>query len=285
LFLTALGLGRLPPPPADPAIAFVRTGPKKAVVVMNADGSNQTSIVSGVYALGVSWSPSGGSLAYLVDTGNGSELRRIDVTLGNGVPKGSNPLVLVPAPSRSDSPAWSPLGDRIAFAQYGVGPGGRISAVDALGGPLQTLYDAPPGNAVRDVTWSANGSRIAFQEIDAAGIRSIKILELATSTLSTAFVSPGPEHLDDLDWARSGVNQIAFEAYDPNSTVRRIYVLDLAASTIVPVIDGSSASWSPDNSEILFSQAGKVKAIRLVTRSVRTLATNSAVLPDWRTSP
>ena len=102
-----------PPPAADPAIAY-RDGGK--LMVMNADGSNQTLLFdTGDYThLGKpDWSPDGTRLVFWSDVqGRGIYTIKVD---GTGLSKVISTSVAF-AVSR---PVWSPDGGRIAFAGRG----------------------------------------------------------------------------------------------------------------------------------------------------------------------
>ena len=88
-----------PPPPADPAILFVNNGIK----VMNADGSNQTTLLS-IPDSGSScpnWSPCGDQIVFEADiNGQGIFLMNSD---GGGLRK------LVSTSFGVNDPVWSPV--------------------------------------------------------------------------------------------------------------------------------------------------------------------------------
>src|SRR5690242_6348625 len=133
---------------ADPAIAYVSNN---NLMVMNADGSNQTVISSGG-ASTPSWSPDAHSLVFARSGG----LWIIDVAVVNGVPTGSNlhqiPFTLA---GTQGNPSWSPLGDRIAFTNTTSPAYDRnIYTVSPSGGDLVIVYTSASGLTPRQPDWS-----------------------------------------------------------------------------------------------------------------------------------
>jgi len=247
-----------PPPPANPAIAYVIDGGNaNLIAVMNADGSNQTQVYSGgnLNFFLPSWSPLGSgtqldpySIAFEVCC---TSLRRMDVAVVNGVPQGSNEIIL--ASGGYFNPAWSPTGDEIAVDGYDTG----ISVVPAGGGAAQTLYTPPAGRLARYPTWSPDASQIAFVELNQSGPGDpvIKILNRATGMVTNTLLQGQFSNIRDLDWARTS-DTLAFAAATvPNYRNQdfSIYTLDLPAGSPSLLISGArTPSWSPDDTKLAF---------------------------------
>jgi Tol biopolymer transport system component len=275
-------------PPADPAIAYANSS--SAILVMNDDGSNQT-VVYGGRVFQPSWSPDGHSIAFLEAPGGQPRLMRIDVTVVNGVPQGSNPTQLNQGDCGGCShPAWSPGGDEIVVSGSADDPAGRLFVIPASGGAVQTLYTPPAGYAAKYPTWSPDGTRIAFVE-GGMGETAIKILDRATGTVTNTLLQ-GQFVIGYLDWARTQ-DTLAFEA-DPYSgspgSDGSLYTLDVplpgqpAGTPSFVISDASSPSWSPNDTQIVFDTSHtapfKVKKITLATGVVKILANSAS--PDWR---
>jgi Tol biopolymer transport system component len=125
--------------------------------VMNANGSNRKQLASGSLP---NWSPDGDSIAYTAYFGerpylavmnaDGSEQRRLgDVSLIRR---------LTGTAAAEEQPAWSPDGQKIAFASM---DDGEIYAMKVDGSGRTRLTDTP-GYDHWPPTWSPDGTRIAF---------------------------------------------------------------------------------------------------------------------------
>jgi Tol biopolymer transport system component len=273
-----------PPPPADPAIAFDLDG---EIRVMNADGTNETTIFVGGGRL--SWSPDGTAIAF---DGPDGHIWRIDVSVVGGVPTGTNARILVveedPNHSIIGHPAWSPNGDQIAYERYGLVL--RIESVPADGGTPEILYTSESGGSVRFLTWNPDGTKIAFVE----GSRPIRVLDVATGQATTVLSGEWSEQYGwpmNLEWARTQ-DVLAFDANEGGRI--DIYTMELPNGTPIFLIGGPRRdrarmpTWSPDDQEIIFAQAkagagavNKLRKIDLTTREVIDLGVDG-LNPDWR---
>jgi Tol biopolymer transport system component len=283
-----------PPPPADPAITF-HTGDKE-IRVMNADGSNETTIFTG--GMNPSWSPDGTAIAF---DGPDGHIWRIDVSVVGGVPTGTNARILVVEEDPNQSgivgePAWSPNGDQIAYKRYVVGGQPpefrRIEVVPAEGGDPEILYTSESGGSVWFTTWSPDATKIAFVEGKLTG--PIRVLDVATGQATTVLSREWSEQYGwpkNLDWARTQ-DVLAFDAGEGGRI--DIYTMELPNGTPTFLIGGPRRdrarmpTWSPDDQEIIFAQAkagsGSVQELRKIdlnTREVTDLEVDG-LNPDWR---
>jgi len=277
-------------PPADPAIAFYKqtSGPNpNQLVVMNDDGSNQAMIYEEYFTAwgGFSWSPDGESITWAGYTGSPMMFGvwRIDVIVVDGKPQGSNLQQLV---SDVDchlctSAAWSPLGDEIVYvAGDETSNNWWIYAIPAEGGTPQMVYEGNEiGINLRSLTWSSDGTRIAFIETEmSTGDKCIKIIERATSTVTHTLLK-GLYDLGGVDWAR-GLDTLVFFAEGPTM----IYTMDIDTETPIPIVEGKSPSWSPDNTEFVYVTSGRKSEISIfdMTTGETTKLTKGGGMPDWR---
>jgi len=283
-------------PPADPAIAFIQKVKKggEKIMVMNADGSNQA-VISQEENLRIvgspSWSPDGNSIAwcgytYIPDVpGQDYGVWRIDIEIVDGVPQGSNLQQLVSESEEGSfyRAAWSPLGNEIAYFVRLYDPNAfKIDAVPAAGGTPYNIYTAPEGQGLDlGLTWSSDGTRLAIEggEI-AAGVEgmSVMIIERATGVVMQTLLTG----LDvaELDWARQGSDILAFHKDG------MIYTVDIDTETVVPITEGCCASWSPDNSKMVYKQPASkpntknISIYEFSTGNINGLAHGTR--PDWR---
>ncbi|MBI2926481.1 MAG: PD40 domain-containing protein [Verrucomicrobia bacterium] len=271
-----------PKPPADPAIAFRRTvqDTRTELKVSNADGSNLAKIYTHTGAgLVLSWSPDGSQIAF---TGSqppapGFALWRIDVSVVNGVPVGSNTVKLLEG-DYLNYPAWSPLGDAIAF----LSGGGKIESISPAGGPTAVIYDASAGRGVSSPTWSPDAARLAFIQGD-----QVLVLNLATGEVTPVLSLGPPLDLVTVNWARTS-DRLAIQAEETVGAGyrRNIYLLDLVSGDFVEVVSDSGfyspVPWSPDDSKLAFrGRQGKLTTLDLNTGALKEY---SFVVewPDWR---
>jgi dipeptidyl aminopeptidase/acylaminoacyl peptidase len=250
---------------------------------MNADGTNATTIYnfpSGNFVNKVSWSPGGGSIAFM----DGGSVCRIDVSVVNGVPVGSNHVVLVASGTGAayTSPAWSPLGDEIAFVHV---QSHSLMTVPAPGGTPQTIYTPPPGTLIVNyLAWSPDGAFIAFWEDGGGqGDNTIRILERATGQVTTA-LGPSDVGVGDLDWARTQ-DALVFVGDPDGGYYTGIWLLSLSQGGSLQFIrDAHAASWSPDDSQLVITSGSgvtKLERLNLATGAVTSLGSKGS-RPDWR---
>lgn len=288
-------------PQADPEIVFYVQTPQarhpNRIMVMNADGSNQAVIYEEFFVLnGLSWSPDGSSLAWSghLETGPTWEygIWRIDVEIADGEPQGTNLLQLV---SHADceicfSAAWSPLGDEIAYVIHtydGEIDEFGINAIPATGGTPYNIHTAPDGYGLtHGLAWSSDGTQLAAigGELPAGydGM-GIEIIDRETGTVTHRLLT-GQFRFQGLDWARQSSNTVLFHDSGGSGL---IYTVDIDSGTANPVVEGCCASWSPDNSKVVYLQPGNRPDRRII--SIYDLSTEEITelrqggsRPDWR---
>jgi hypothetical protein len=285
-----------PPPPANPQIAFWDGGDLR---VMNADGSNVTTLVSIPYPNGSpSWSPAGDGSATnpyhlaFVDFGDGTcILTIVDVDTIGGTVHATN-LRQLSTPNNACAPAWSPLGNEISYGgwQEGsspseVGPS-SLFVIPSVGGTPTALYTAPAGGAVFHSAWRSDGTAIAFREI-INNATAVRVLNRTTGAVTTV-VAPGTFVVRALSWGRTSGDLLALCVDRPlhNKIVQEIDTIRLARDAIgnyLPggapgfVTNGCAPSWSPNDARLAVNG---IKVFDLLTGLTQSLASGAG--PDWR---
>jgi Tol biopolymer transport system component len=287
------GGGKPNEPPADPVIAFnAGGGPNPRIDVMNADGSNQATVYS-QHGLGIGqhcWSPDGSAIAVKISVKRDGvylkDLIRIDISVVDGEPQGSEPIVLV-QDIASGGVGWSPNGDVIAFTQMVGDYKSLIQTVPADGGLVETIYTAPDGYNVNWPTWNSDGTKMAFTQGASGQQGSLMQLDLSDGSTTTIY-GPNSDSIGFIDWARTK-DVLAFYMI-PTEGEAGIYLLDLTETPSTPeplwVDDISrSPSWSPDDSQLVFdTRSGPRKGhqIAVYTFSTEEIEYYSTGMhPDW----
>ena len=316
-----------PQPTPDPAIAFVaeKNFSREDLMVMNADGSNQTLVLEGGKSLGhhqPNWSPDGTQLAFI------SKIQGDGVYIINREGTGLRKVVaLNAAASDFDGPAWSPVPApdgrfKIAYSDRARKPDGTLEEdtdlflVDVDGSGRVQLTNTR-GLHELDPTWSPLATRLAAQVFDLVndplgespdiiqydlGLTPGNKVTIVSATnltaagpLSTGFVkSPG--------WAKTQ-DKIAVQGRLAGEDFSDIWVIDLVDAanpvnlTRTPARSERDPSWSPDDSRIVFvmtpSEPGSKPSIFVMnadgTGVTKIAQPGKNVFgfnePDWRRNP
>ena len=150
--------------PDGARIAFSsnRNGGSYQIYVMDSNGKNVRRLTSGVNDRNPARSPGGEKIAFtgIGDEEIGRENRKAKIYVVGA--DGSNPQRLAgDIPSTDLNPAWSPDGQRIAFASYREDKAAEIYLMDADGMNHQRLTHDEAND--REPAWSPDGSKIVFK--------------------------------------------------------------------------------------------------------------------------
>ncbi|MBD3335310.1 MAG: hypothetical protein GF355_07310 [Candidatus Eisenbacteria bacterium] len=105
---------------------------------------------------GPSWSPDGSQIVFSAYGEGNFDLYMIAAS-------GGPALRLTDHPALDRAPAWSPLGDRIAFISDRGGEDRELYVMDAVAGAEPELVAGHAGEEIYSLTWSPDGSQIAYQ--------------------------------------------------------------------------------------------------------------------------
>jgi hypothetical protein len=286
-----------PPPSANPQIAFWNGG---NLQVMNADGSNVTTIYSTTSGAGrPSWAPSGeGTLTnpyHLVfePRNDGTcPLAMIDVdTTGDAIH--ARNLRDFAATYVACAPSWSPQGDEIAYggAQAGASPSqigpSPLFVIPSGGGSPTALYTPPLGSYVFHSTWRADGSAIAFTEV-LNNDYAVRVYNRPTGAVTTIVSAGVFVDIGDLSWAhtqdllalsvhRATHNKILAAETDTVRLGRDASGNVIAVGGLGTLTGGLSGSWSPNDARVVVTG---INIYDLVSGVTQRLA--NGYHPDWR---
>jgi TolB protein len=218
------------------------------VMVMNADGSDQTDLTSdfGEYSY-PAWSPDGQRLAMRIDFGTGNGIAIMDVQGTTNDLSGTLPVAISTA--FSDAPDWSPDGSQLVFMSSGfTGWDLNRYAVDSA-----NLVQIPGvSNWLRDPKWSPDGQKILFgADVGNNGNSDIYLVNLDGSGLTQLTFNPFYE--GSPNWSPDGL-RIVFSA-DANEN-QDLFTMNLDGSGLMQLTndpaDEFDAAWSPDGTRIAF---------------------------------
>jgi len=293
------GLGTLGPtaaasayPAANPAITYTTAtawyfpGPvpgygtfteTDSLMVMNADGTNQTAVWTRDYSqaqffasiANPRWSPDGKHILFLyrpVLRGPVSNVMEVDVAVVKGKVKGTNVRTIVDLSAQGRHVVaidWSPLGNEIAYVSSDIASSYDCllctRSLDTHGNPVgsaRTVYAFPSGIS-GGVTYSPDGSRFATTLTDltmAAGtIGRQWIAVIDRSGSATNLATNLFWFVDQPCWSNPGENLLFFRA-GTSGGVRGAYTLDMSVPGAAPVQTvntslSSAGDFSPDNSK------------------------------------
>jgi Tol biopolymer transport system component len=253
-------------PGGDGPIAFMigslSNGGGSEIYTMNVDGSGKTKLTSDrTWDSSPTWSPGGKQIAYARGGDTGAPIYAI-----NSDGSGETPIA-----SKGEQPAWSPLGDKIAFGSFETNP-------CANGFPCLLLMN-PDGSgqinlnaAISDdaysssVAWSPDATKIAFMNYSLSlpnhsTINALYTVNADGSGQTLLYYDPTISGFpEDPSWSPDG-KKIAFGMGSEVNGVCGIYTVNADGTNLVkmdnPLNCSSSEaerhpSWSADGQEIIF---------------------------------
>jgi Tol biopolymer transport system component len=232
-------------------------GDRQIFTLNPATGAAPIVLNAGTVSREPSPSPTGDRYAFAVSMLDFGTTKRVDDIFAVNR-NGMNMKQLTNAAGTEDHPAWSPIGNRIAYRHIEVqGTRTDIWAMNVDGSAQTNLTaDMSPGWMVGAPAWSADGQRIAFSAsltgvagtthgiwvMDAGGGNK----EMLTNTLTGFDASP--------TWSPDGTRIGFVRFYAGDADISFVGSAGGAVSRIP--IDGNQAApaWSPDGALIAFAQ-------------------------------
>ncbi len=234
-------------PAVDGEIAYASfDGNISKVMVMNADGSNQTDLTSGFGEFSYpAWSPDGQRLSMRIDNIGGIAIMDLQGS-GNDL-TGTQPTTIFS--EFSDAPDWSPDGNQLVFMSSGS-TGWDINLYAVNSHNLSLIPTIP--HWLRDPKWSPDGQKILFgADVDNNGNSDIYVVNLDGSGLTQ--LTSNDYYEGSPNWSPDG-QSIVFSA-DANEN-QDLFIMNLDGSGLMQLTndpaDEFDAAWSPDGTRIAF---------------------------------
>lgn len=278
--------------PDGQRLAFIRrTEATRSLWSIQADGSGQVLLATDVNDSFVpSWSPDGGRIAFLQER---DDLPGISVASAQGTD------VVRLTDELTDAPAWSPVGDLIAFRQsFYVDldhPGTSSLWLMRPDGSSQRALTSGPEAVTSPFAWSPDGSRIAFGRYaahpptDGTGT-SLRVIAVDGGTETELTDGSTSDH--DPAWAPSGTLLLFVRTFDvgPEHASADLWVVNADGSGAHKLLDSDTtdfgATWSPDGKLIVCmaesGPAGGGIAILSADGTRMAIVEHDASLPAWR---
>src|SRR3990172_7008892 len=251
----------LPTPlPPEPAFDFPATDGEIAfsserdglwqVMLMNADGSRQTSLTEkfGEYSY-PAWSPDGMHLAMRIDFGTGSGIAIMDMTEIGGILEGNQPAAVTDV--FSDAPDWSPDGSQLVF----ISSGDFGWDLNRYSVSTSAFFQVPGLSPwTRDPKWSPDGQQIVFSaDPENSGNSDIYLINVDGSGLTQ--LTSNPFYEGSPAWSPDG-SRIAFVSTrnDNNDGNYEIYMINSDGSGEMRLTNNTYTDrwpdWRPGSSAI-----------------------------------
>lgn len=214
----------------------------RSLFIMDADGSNDTLIPTGLELMGGgygchSWSPDGSKI---VVTGADGQLYIVDISDGSSASIGLG-----------YDPDWSPDGSKIAYTADSYAEIYTMN-VDGTGSVKITDGNLPPADAARQPDWSPDGSRIAFEVFSDADYAP-HVYTMDPDGLNLSQLTDEPFYFNaiyGIDWSPDGTKIVYGVRYDGYN---EIHMMNADGTSQVKVTDNSGdfstsdsrPSWQP----------------------------------------
>jgi len=234
-------------PAVDGEIAYASfDGNSSKVMVMNADGSNQTDLTSGFGEFSYpAWSPDGQRISMRIDNIGGIAI--MDLQDSGNVLSGIQPTTIFS--EFSDAPDWSPDGNQLVFMSAGS-TGWDINLFSVDTSNISQLPAIP--HWIRDPKWSPDGKKILFSaDVENNGKSDIYVVNLDGSGLTQ--LTSNDYYEGSPNWSPDG-QRIIFSANANDN--QDLFIMNLDGSGLMQLTSDPAnefdAAWSPDGTRIAF---------------------------------
>jgi Tol biopolymer transport system component len=197
-------------------------------------------------------------------------------------PDGSGRTSLTGGVGLARDPAWSPDGQRVAFATNRETNGTGPSEIDVVGADGSGLYavtrDAPAGHSRFAPSWSPDGSQLAYLESNGATSESADLWVVPATGGTPRRLTTDGRAKRGVAWQPGG-SLLLYDDADPTSASWGLWTADTATGALLriantrPFGNGEAGYWSPDGSRIAFPVAdGRLEVVAPDGSNARVLA-------------
>ena len=282
-----------PPPPYNPQILYTVTGKggsTATITVSNADGTDVASLYTSKNITGlndVKFAPTGNQIVF-------SEQNEIKVLTymvsAQGVTT-TSVNTLVTEPYTVLHVDVSPDGTQLLFVEHTADPNQWAVHAMSMSGGTPTQIGLMPG-MYYDAVWAHSNSRIAVIQgapVEAGfGVQTIQVIDLDvgnsyTPGASTTVVNSIVNQVYEIQRIESAHNSdtLVFDSY---ASPAGVYTVNIGTMVVSPIVAGTRASLSADDSTLLFvgPTTPDLFTLRLST-NVQTQITSKVLLgrPDF----
>ena len=286
-----------PPPPYNPQILYTATskgGSTATITVSNADGTDVVSLYTSKNITGLNdlkFAPSGNQIVFSEQ----NDIKVLTYAVSSQGVTTTSVNTLASEPYTVVHADVSPDGTQLLFVEHTADPNQWAVYVMGMNGGLPTRTQVPlaPG-MYPDAVWANSNSRIAVIQgapVEAGfGIQTIQVIDLDTgygiASNTPVFTSTASQlyQVLRLESAHSS-DTLLFAAYPPPAGSNSgVYTVEIGTMAVTAIAAGRSASFSADDSTVLFqgAVAGDLFTLNLNT-NVQTQITSRVLLgrPDF----
>lgn len=249
-----------PPPPYNPQITyFARTGATTTITVSNADGSDVATLYSTKnITSGLKFAPNGNRIVFVEQ--NAIKVLTYAIS-ANGV-QTAGVTTLTNEPYQPLHVDVSPDGTELLFTEKTATPGQYSVYVMSMNGGAPTPISLAP-DTYYDAVWAHSSSRIAVIQggpVEAGfGVQTIQVIDLnvgsnySVTDITIVFTSTVSQlyQVSRLESAHTSDTLLFTATSGSNIGVYTVDIGTMSVST-APLVTGSNASLSADDSTILF---------------------------------
>jgi serine/threonine protein kinase/Tol biopolymer transport system component len=227
-------------------VAYV-TYPQGCLWRARANGSDPLQLTGPPgYAVAPHWSPDGKEIVFYENLPDQAS-RILDVS-----PDGGSPRELFPdSPDAQSDPTWSPDGTRIAFAAGVMGSSSALYILDLTSHHATTI---PGSQGLYSPRWSPNGQYLAAFPMDESELHVFSFQSQKWTVFATGLVAwPNFSRDSQYIYLLSGSNAV-IRVHVTDGKIEQ--VADLKNFTFTGYFGDSSLALAPDDSPLLFRDAG-----------------------------